>query len=110
MLLMPSQIELYEDMSSLSTQMVEATRSQDWGRLVDLERQVAALRSTLAEEEDSGALSAAELERKRALIQHILDDDAEIRRHTEPWMEKLRQFLGDASRRRQVERAYGSGT
>ena len=89
--------------------MVEAARSQDWDRLVRLERQVTSLRSALMKEEE-GSLSPPETERKRALIQHILDDDAEIRRHTEPWMEQLRQFLGDASRRKRVERTYGSST
>jgi flagellar protein FliT len=47
--------------------------------------------------------------RKRSLIQRILEDDAEVRRHTEPWMEHVRQFLGDGLRRRDVEKAYAAG-
>lgn len=108
MLSMPTQIEIYEDMSALSAQMVEAARSQDWDRLVGLERSVSTLRGTLAED-DSASLSSTEVERKRSLIQRILDDDAEIRRHTEPWMEHVRQFLGGEKMRRNVERAYGAG-
>ena len=42
------------------------------------------------------------------VIQRILDDDAEIRRHTEPWMEQVRRFLGGRNSRDRVERAYGS--
>jgi flagellar protein FliT len=108
MLKMPTQIEIYEDMCALSTRMVEAARAQDWDRLVDLERSVAALRDTLGEE-DGGSLSSEEASRRRTLIQRILEDDAEVRRHTEPWMEQVRQFLGGGARRKQVERAYGAG-
>lgn len=103
---MPAQIDIYEDMSALSAQMVDAARTQDWDRLVGLEKSVSALRMALAAEEND-ALSTDEIERKRSLIQRILEDDAEIRRHTEPWMEHIRKFLGDATRRRSVERAYG---
>jgi len=107
MLLMPSQIELYEQMSTISTVMVEAARAKDWERLVDLEQQVAALRDKLMAD-DGGNLSDGERIAKATLIQRILDDDAEIRRHTEPWMEHVRKFLGDGARQRQVEKAYGA--
>lgn len=107
MLSMPAQIELYEQMSALSAQMVAAAQANDWERLVALERSVSALRDILMSDDDSSMLSAGDLELKRALIQRILDDDAEIRRHTEPWMEQVRQFLGGAAKRKQLERAYG---
>lgn len=105
---MPSQIEIYEDMGALSAQMVAAARAQDWEKLVELERSVASLRRTLEAAPDIDVSPGFELERKRALIQRILEDDAEIRKHTEPWMEHVRQFLGDTSRRNRVERAYGT--
>lgn len=92
---MPSQIELFEEMSALSARMVEAAQAHDWDKLIHLEKSVAALRHTLLDD-DTAALTTAEAEMKRALIQRILDDDAEIRRHTEPWMERLRRFLGGA--------------
>lgn len=107
MLPMPPQIGLYEEMSALSAQMVEAAQANDWDRLVVLERSVAKLRNALLADDDNGSLTSAEIELKRALIQRILDDDAEIRRHTEPWMDQVRQFLGGGNRRREVQRAYG---
>ena len=107
MLSMPRQIELYEQMSALSAQMVCAAQANDWERLVVLEKSVSALRQVLMAEEDNSAISPQDAEVKRALIQRILDDDAEIRRHTEPWMEHVRQLLGGTARRRQIERAYG---
>jgi flagellar protein FliT len=109
MLAMPSQIDIYEDMSALSARMVTAARAQDWERLVELESAVARLRNALRGKDDNTALDPGEAERKRSLIQSILDNDAEIRRHTEPWMEHVRQFLGNQASRKRVERAYGAG-
>lgn len=109
MLTMPTQIEIYEDMSQLSARMVEAAHVQDWTLLANLEESVSRLRKTLEIDDDNSVLSTDEVERKRTLIQQILEDDAEVRRHTEPWMEHVRQFLGSSNQRRRVERAYGAG-
>jgi flagellar protein FliT len=108
MLPMPVQIDLYEQMSALSAQMVEAAQANDWGGLIVLEKSVSALRDILLAEDDNGPPAAGEVDLKRVLIQRILDDDAEIRRHTEPWMEHLCLFLGGPAKRRQLERACGS--
>jgi len=105
---MPSQIEMYQEMSALSAKMVEAARARDWDRLIGLEHAVAALRDRLMSIDDNAGLSAAELGLKADLIRRILDDDAEIRRYTEPWMERIRQFLGDSARLRQAERLGGT--
>lgn len=110
MLSMPSQIDTYKEICALSSQMVEAARANDWDRLVDLERNVATLRDSLIGEEDNTSPSLQELDLKRGLIERILDDDAEIRRHTEPWMEQVRRFLGGRSTRERVERTYGSNS
>lgn len=110
MLAMASQIEIYQEMSALSARMVEAARANDWDSLIALEKSVVALRLSLANDDDNTRLSPEELELKRSLIQRILDDDAEIRRHTEPWMEQVRQFLGGNRRRKQVESAYGASS
>lgn len=106
---MPSQIEIYQEISALSSQMVEAAQARDWDRLVGLEQSVSTLRNTLMADDDNANLTPDDRGLKAALIQRILDDDAEIRRHTEPWMEHVRQFLGSSSQRRKVENAYGAG-
>jgi flagellar protein FliT len=106
---MPSQIELYEEMSLLSSRMVAAARAGDWDNLIELEHGVTSLRNTLmATPEDSDA-PATDVARRRSLIQSILEDDAEVRRHTEPWMEHVRKYLGDSPRRRDVNKAYAPG-
>lgn len=104
---MPAQINTYEEICALSARMVEAARANDWEQLVELEQRVAALRDVLANE-DNTSLTLPELNLKHGLIQRILDDDAEIRRYTEPRMEQMRRFLGARAAQR-IERVYGSG-
>ena len=43
----------------------------------------------------------------RALIRRILNDDKEVRVHTEPWMDNVRQLLSGGVRERNVRAAYG---
>lgn len=101
---MRSQLELYEEMCRLSSHMAAAARDRDWDSLAELERDAGHLRQALLAAPDDDAL-AADVARKRCLIQRILDDDAEVRRHTEPWMERVRHFLGDAERLRYIQQA-----
>lgn len=106
MLAMSIQLELYREMRALSSRMVEAARAADWERLVALERAVADLRDRLMQESAETG-DAQEAEEKRALIQAILADDAEIRRHTEPWMEQVRRYLTGRINQDRIDRAYG---
>jgi flagellar protein FliT len=54
------------------------------------------------------AHDARESAREQALIGKILDDAAEIRRHVEPWLAHVGEFLGHRQRRREVARAYAA--
>ncbi|MBL8473077.1 MAG: flagellar protein FliT [Rhodocyclaceae bacterium] len=85
------ELAFYETMSALSGQMVHAARANDWNRLVELERSVAHMRDDVDPLPPPAAL--ADRARKVDLIRKILQDDAEIRRHTEPWLEAARRFL-----------------
>ena len=102
---MPRSLELYEEICALSERMVGAAQRGEWDELVDLEQRVASLRDTLLHAEDD-TQSPSDASRKRVLIQRILDDDAEVRRHTEPWMEQVRKFLGTGAQTRRVNEAY----
>lgn len=99
-------LALYESMSAISAQMVEAANACDWDRLVALEQDCAGLARHLEASGEPIRLSDAERTQKKALILRILADDAEVRRHTEPWMEQVKQFLGGGVRERNVRRAY----
>ena len=106
---LPLQLGLYRQIADLSEQMVAAARENDWDTLVELERSVAALRDQLQRMGDE-ILDSDSTADKRRLIQKILADDAEVRRHTEPWVEHVRRFLGAGAKQRRVESAYGLST
>lgn len=99
---------LYETMSDISGRMAEAARNNDWERLVALEQDVAHMRDNLiVSEHRPPQLSPEERARKYQLISRILADDAEVRRHTQPWMEGAKKFLGAGVRERSLRQAYG---
>ncbi len=100
-------LTFYETMSDISGQMAEAARACDWDRLVTLEAKCTALTGHLAANEVSTPVPLELRARKVQLIHKILADDAEVRRHTEPWMEQVRQFLGAGVVARDVRNAYG---
>ena len=92
---MPAQLALYEEIRTLSSHMADAARSNDWQRLTDLERRVAALRDEIIAA-DAGSGPDA--------VSSALETD----RNVEPWMADVRQFLGAQSGRRQVQQAYAA--
>ncbi len=102
-------LELYGSVSAKSAEMLDAARRGDWDRLVELEKDCRALIDTLKRTDEGASAPDAEyLRRKAELIRKVLADDVEIRRHTEPWMEKLQALLGSARQLRKIERAYGA--
>ncbi|TAJ16395.1 MAG: flagellar protein FliT [Rugosibacter sp.] len=103
-----SQLVIYEEMYALSEQMVAAAQANEWDKLIALESRVSILRDKLMTEESVGveSLSGADRARKAAMIRKILEDNAEILCHTEPWMENVRQFLGSQHQRRKMHHAY----
>lgn len=108
-----SSLALLQQMSAYSTEMVDAARANDWDRLSSLERQVASLRDRLGVEDAMGfpgrsrQMSEEERGKKIALIRRILDDDKEVRVHTEPWLDNVRQLLSGGTRQRNLRVAYG---
>jgi flagellar protein FliT len=107
---MPSQIELYEEMNRFSSRMAAAARAGDWEHLIELERGIRSLRDALLAIADEGSEATTDLARKHSLIQRILEDDAEVRRHTEPWMERILYFLGNGQPHRELHLAPAAGT
>lgn len=101
-----STLGLYETLSAISGDMVLAAETGDWDRLIELERSVARLRDRLSAEDARAGLSESERERKIHLIKRILADDRKVRSYTEPWMEHVRRFLGDASPGRGIRGTY----
>ncbi|MFT3737099.1 MAG: flagellar protein FliT [Rhodocyclaceae bacterium] len=109
---MPHELEHYESMCRISIMMLEAARENDWTRLGLLEAEVAGLRDHLQAIGEAGKqpqLSDAQRERKRELIQLMLDHDREIRQHTEPWMASMRKLFAGAHVEKNLRKVYGTG-
>jgi flagellar protein FliT len=100
---------LYEDVATITDQMLAAARSGDWEELTALEQRCAAQVSILKSGEAPVALTGAERERKVEIIKKILADDREIRNITEPWMAKLSMLINSTGTERKLNQAYGAG-
>lgn len=84
-----SLIQRYEDLAQISRAMLVAARANDWGRVEALEMQcgdqIEELKAALKQE----SLSLNEQWQRIAVLRRILDDDAEIRARSEPWLAQL---------------------
>lgn len=100
-----------ERMAGLSAEMRAAAQANDWDRLAAIESEMAALRDMLMAREPGGrqseALPESELLRKAALIEQILADSDEVRKHTDPHLESTRKLLAGVVLDQNVRKAYG---
>lgn len=101
-------IYLYENVASITTEMLAAAREGDWDRLVALETRCSDQVSILKTGEPPIALTGASRERKVEIIKKILADDREIRNITQPWMEKLSLLINSTGAERKLNHAYGA--
>ncbi|HEX8886390.1 MAG TPA: flagellar protein FliT, partial [Noviherbaspirillum sp.] len=88
-------IRLYENVSTLTRQMLSAARSNDWDALHRLEQACADQVEVLRHGQPAAApaLPAELRARKVRLLQAILADDREIRNITEPSLHQLSRLL-----------------
>ncbi len=101
-------IYLYENVASITDQMLAAARVGDWDNLVVLESRCADQVNILKSSEPPAPLSGVSRERKVAIIKKILADDRAIRDLAEPWMAKLSQLINSSGAERKLNRAYGA--
>ncbi|SCY07499.1 flagellar protein FliT [Nitrosospira sp. Nl5] len=100
-------LAVYRSISNITGEMAGAARAGEWEKLTALERHCAALVAQFeAVEPVRLTLTSDVLRQKVELIHKILADDAEIRRHAEPWMERVQTLLGNAGMERRLRRAY----
>ncbi|NDU88068.1 MAG: flagellar protein FliT [Ferrovum sp.] len=102
----PSSVQNYEALSSLMGLMREAATTGQWDQLVALEKQCQDRVQVMRQVDPQVSLDEGARERKKALILQMLADDASIRSHTEPWMEKLQWVLRSTRREQKVRQAY----
>ncbi|CAL62021.1 putative flagellar protein FliT [Herminiimonas arsenicoxydans] len=100
-------IHLYENVATITQQMLSAAREGDWDRLAALETRCSDQVSILKSGEPPVPLTGVVRERKVAIIKKILDDDREIRNLTQPWMEQLSRMINSTGTERRLNQAYG---
>jgi flagellar protein FliT len=91
-------INVYETLSALTRQMLEAARGRDWDRLRQLEQDCAAQVARLQANPTLPRLTGELRARKVRILQRILADDREIRTITEPWMDQISLLLKGGAR------------
>jgi len=87
--------------------MVETARTHDWDRLIEIERQAAALRDT-AIARPAAAIDMEDVGELAALLNRIQRLDREVRSLVEPAHEQARQQLAAEVKGRAVRETYGS--
>lgn len=99
-------LDIYGSIAVKTGEMLQAAQGSDWDRLIALEHDCRALIETLARTDAGAGTGARFVQRKIEFIRKALADDAEIRKLTEPWMDRLQVYLGDARQERRLRRAY----
>jgi hypothetical protein len=98
----------YERVLELSRAMLEAARKSDWDQLVALERERAQLVDDIRVGDPEPGRDPSTRERKRELIQAVMQCDEQIALLTQDWMHELREVLGSISAEQRLSRTYGS--
>lgn len=101
-------LEVYEKVSVITSNMLEAARSSDWDLLEKLEQDCSLEVSTLRDHERNGDLPKELRDRKISIIKQILADDRAIRDLTEPWMQQLSQLMKSTNTSRKLSQSYGA--
>lgn len=99
--------ESCRELLALYEAMAEAAVRNDWSRLAELEAASSELRKAAAPAGTAGLPDAAQRE-MATMIQRMLELDADVRSHAEPFLESTRKLLSGTIRRRNVRDTYGN--
>lgn len=99
-------IENYQRISSLSAQMRVSATQGEWDHLVELEKQCSLCVESIKSQDATTTLNESDLLHKAELIRKILADNAEVRKHTEPWMAQLQRTMQSAGQEHRLHQAY----
>lgn len=102
-------LNIYENVSSLTGQMLAAAQASDWDQLAELESRCAHEVHILRNNSQAPVptLSAELRERKVRILRKILDDDRAIRDITQPWLNRLQSLIRNTGQQRKLEQVYG---
>ncbi len=98
----------YERLSALTGQMRIAAEHGEWDKLVSMEQQCRQQVATMKPIDSTAMLDESARQRKIQLIKKILEDDAEIRNHTETWMGQMQRIMQSNRQEQRLQQVYGS--
>lgn len=96
----------YTAILATTGKMLVAAQNSEWDQLIILEKECKRLTEALINNDSEPILDQELLQKKVRIIHQILDDDAQIKAITEPWMMKLQDMLNTNSRARDLQHAY----
>lgn len=101
-------IDNYESLSTLTSQMLVAANQGEWDQLLDLEQQYSRRVSDMSAAADESTPDESSRQRKIQLIRKILADDAQIRNRTEGWMGQLKDIMQSNKQEQRLNKTYGA--
>ncbi len=101
-------VALYREVERLTGNMLSAAHQQDWDQLVALEAGCARCVESIKGCQVSVKLSEEARQQKITLLKSILANDREIRKLTDPWMQRISHLLETANTECRVRRTYRS--
>ena len=99
-------IMTYTAILATTGKMLAAAQNNEWDQLISLEQECRQLTEILKNNDPEPMLDKELLQKKVKIIHQILDDDAQIRAITEPWMTRLQDMLSTNGRTRSLQQAY----
>jgi flagellar protein FliT len=103
-------LAVYENVASITNEMVAAAKNGDWEQLAILESHCSSQVEALKKADSTLALTGAHRDKKVEIIRKILADDQEIRAITQPWMKHLAALMQSTGTERKLSKAYQSNS
>lgn len=101
-------IDNYNSLSTLTSQMLVAATQGEWDQLIELEQQCSRQVAKIKQADDEPPPDEPSRQRKIQLIRKILADDAQIRNRTEAWMGQLSNIMQSNKQEQRLNQAYGA--
>jgi len=102
-------IKLYENVATITNDMLIAAKAGDWQLLAKLEANCSSQIQIIKNNGSPIEMPNEIRVKKVAIIKQILADDKEIRDITEPWMAELSNLIRTSKTTRKLNHAYGAG-
>ena len=99
-------ISIYENVSNITAQMVNAAQHGDWALLSQLEEKCTLQVDAVKSVDTPVTMGKEEHEKKVRVIQKILEDDRKIRDITEPRLAQLGQLIRRSAIKRKLNNSY----